>query len=109
MSVEFNSIPKATKGIAFFATPHQGSDIGKLGEIAAIMNTEVVRNKKSTSLLESIKKDSLYSDDLSNQFRHQLLNYRVLSFYERRESKETGCLVSTPQSLEASFAELNRS
>jgi len=109
MGEDFKSIPEATCGIAFFATPHQGSDIGKLGEIAAIISKEVNQNS-SDSLLESMKKDSLYSDDLANQFRHQLFNYYFLSFYERLRSKETGCLVRVSHVLMAALCtDVNRS
>jgi hypothetical protein len=94
MGEKFNSIPRATYGIAFFATPHQSSDLGtKLGEIASNISKEVVKNP-SLAFLESMKKDSLYSEQLADSFQQQLFNYAVLSFYETLPSKGTGYLVS---------------
>lgn len=88
-----NSIPRATYGIAFFATPHQSSDLGtKLGEIASNISKEVVHNP-SLVVLERMKKDPLYSEQLGYSFQQQLFNYAVISFYETRPSKEMRCLV----------------
>jgi hypothetical protein len=93
MGEMYNSIPRATYGIAFFATPHQSNDLGtKLGEIASNISKEVVQNP-SLIVLERMKKDSLYSEQLGFSFQQQLFNYAVLSFYETLPSKGTRCLV----------------
>lgn len=34
------------------------------------------------TFMEALKKDSLFSDTIIETFRHQLEDYRVLSFYE---------------------------
>jgi hypothetical protein len=41
----------------------------------------VIQNPKNT-FMEALKKDSLFSDTLMDDFRHQLEDYYVLSFFE---------------------------
>jgi hypothetical protein len=77
------SIRTATYGIAFFGTPHQGGNFAKLGEIASTIMRGVLRNPKNT-FMEALKKDSLFADDLIQDFRQQLEDYYVLSFFETR-------------------------
>ena len=38
--------------------------------------------------MEDLKKDSLFADALVQDFRHQLEDYHVLSFYETRPLKK---------------------
>lgn len=85
----YKSIREATYGIAFFGTPHQGGNFVKLGEIAASITRGVLRNPSNT-LMEALKKDSLFSDTLVGDFRHQLEDYYVLSFYETRPIRKLG-------------------
>ena len=77
----YKSIREATYGIAFFGTPHQGGNFAKLGDIAASIVRGVLRNPSNT-FMEGLKKDSLFSDTLVGDFRHQLEDYHVLSFFE---------------------------
>jgi hypothetical protein len=77
----YKAIRDATYGIAFFGTPHQGGNFVKLGDIAASIVRGVLRNSTNT-LMEALKKDSLFSDTLVDDFRHQLEDYYVLSFFE---------------------------
>ena len=77
----YKSIREATYGIVFFGTPHQGGNFAKLGDIAASITRGVLRNP-SNSFMEALKKDSMFSDTLVGDFRHQLEDYHVLSFFE---------------------------
>jgi len=77
----YKSIREATYGIAFFGTPHQGGNHAKLGNIATSILQSVLRNPANT-FMEALKKDSLFSDNLAGDFRHQLEDYYVLSFFE---------------------------
>ena len=77
----YKAIRGATYGIAFFGTPHQGGNFAKLGDIAASIVRGVIRNPKNT-FMEVLKKDSLFSDALVDDFRHQLEDYHILSFFE---------------------------
>jgi hypothetical protein len=85
----YKAIRDATYGIAFFGTPHQGGNFAKLGDIAASIVRGVLNNPKNT-FMEALKKDSLFSDTLVDDFRHQLEDYYVLSFYETRQMGKLG-------------------
>ncbi|SLM34884.1 P-loop containing nucleoside triphosphate hydrolase [Lasallia pustulata] len=88
----YKSIREATYGIAFFGTPHQGGNFTKLGDIAASIIRGVLRNPSST-FMEALKKDSLFSDTLVGDFRHQLGDYHVLSFFETLPMGRLGLIV----------------
>ncbi|SLM39233.1 WD40/YVTN repeat-like-containing domain, partial [Lasallia pustulata] len=88
----YKSIREATYGIAFFGTPHQGGNFIKLGDIAASIIRGVLRNPSST-FMEALKKDSLFSDALVEDFRHQLEDYHVLSFFETLPMGTLGLIV----------------
>ncbi|KAI9828117.1 MAG: hypothetical protein M1832_003644 [Thelocarpon impressellum] len=73
----------ATRGIAFFGTPHNGGRHAKLGDVAAYIARGVLGNPPNT-LMAALKEDSLVGDYLRDDFRHQVEDYHVLSFYETR-------------------------
>lgn len=52
-----------------------------MGKIASRIVTSVTTNP-SNDLMEAVKHGSLYSDILGDSFRHQLLRYKIVSFYE---------------------------
>ena len=86
---KYASIREATYGIAFFGTPHQGGNNAKLGDIAATICRGVIQNPQNT-FMEALKKDSLFSKELVEDFKHQLEDYYVLSFYETLPFKKLG-------------------
>ncbi|KAA6408308.1 MAG: hypothetical protein FRX48_08050 [Lasallia pustulata] len=88
----YKSIREATYGIAFFGTPHQGGNFAKLGDIPASIIRGVLQNPSST-FMEALKKDSLFSDTLVGDFRHQLEDYHVLSFFETLPMGRLGLIV----------------
>lgn len=85
----YKAIREATYGIVFFGTPHQGGNFAKLGDIASKIMRAVLRNEENT-FMEALKVDSLFADDLIQDFRHQLEDYYVLSFFETRGFKKLG-------------------
>lgn len=85
----YEAIRTATYGIAFFRTPHQGGNYAGLGDIAVSIARRLLRNPKNT-FLEALKGDSLFADDLVKDFRQQLEDYYVLSFYESLSMKKLG-------------------
>ena len=85
----YKSLREATYGIAFFGTPHRGGNYAKLGDIAASITRGLLRNPSNT-FMEALKKDSLFSDTLVEDFRHQLEDYYVLSFYETLPMEKLG-------------------
>ncbi len=85
----YEPIRCATYGIAFFGTPHRGGEFVKLGDIAATIARGLLRNPKNT-FLEALKADSLFADDLVQDFRQQLEDYYVLSIYETKRMGSLG-------------------
>jgi hypothetical protein len=78
----YTPIKDATKGLAFFATPHHGGDwkLVSLGGAAAKIAT-TIGTQKGDDVLETLKKGSIYSDILQEQFRPQLSKYDIISFW----------------------------
>ncbi|KAK7409054.1 hypothetical protein QQX98_008758 [Neonectria punicea] len=87
----YKSIQNATYGIAFFATPHRGGNNTALGSIAASIARCALKNPTNT-FMEALKKDSLFADDLVQDFRQQLEDYYILSFFETRPMKKYGLI-----------------
>jgi hypothetical protein len=85
----YDAIRIATYGIVFFATPHQGGNHAKLGDIAASVAKGMLRNPENT-FLDALKKDSLFAEGIIKDFRHQLENYFVISLYETLPYKKMG-------------------
>jgi hypothetical protein len=85
----FETIRDATYGIAFFGTPHQGGNFAKLGDMVASIVRGVLGNLKNT-FMEALKKDSSLLDTLVDNFRHQVEDYDVLSFYETLQMGKFG-------------------
>lgn len=77
----YNSIYKATYGIAFFGTPHRGGRGASIGVIAAQIARNVLFNPKNT-FMEALKKGSLLSDELARDFLKVCSGLHILSFYE---------------------------
>ena len=89
LNVTYKQIRSATFGIAFFATPHQGGNHIRFGEVVSGIARAVLRNPKNT-FLEALKRNSAFADSLTQHFRHQLEDYYILSFYETRPLRGLG-------------------
>ena len=94
----YQGIRAATYGIAFFGTPHQGGELARLGEVASAIARAVLRNPNN-SFMEALKKDSLFADGLVRDFRHQLEDYHILSFFETKFFKNLGLVCYFSHSL----------
>ncbi|MCJ1350988.1 MAG: hypothetical protein MMC33_000970 [Icmadophila ericetorum] len=88
----YDSIRLVTYGIVFFATPHQGGEHVQLGVIAAAIAKSFLRNPDNT-FLEALKKDSLFAQDLIDNFRHRLEDFYIVSFLETLPYKNHGFIV----------------
>ncbi|RFU27200.1 hypothetical protein B7463_g9151, partial [Scytalidium lignicola] len=74
----------STFGLVFFGTPHAGAtDEAKVvfGKICARVAKKVIGHPQN-DIMEALEKNSLFSDILQENWRHQLERYQILSFYE---------------------------
>jgi triacylglycerol esterase/lipase EstA (alpha/beta hydrolase family) len=82
MNPKYRMIKDMTKGIAFFATPHHGGDMTLvgLGSIA----TRIARSaglQQGDDVLETLKSGSIFSDVIHEHWRHQMVEYNIISFW----------------------------
>ncbi|KAK4861847.1 hypothetical protein LT330_003882 [Penicillium expansum] len=82
---KYTSIRSATSGLVFFGTPHRGAKAVELGKIAARVARFVSKGHASNDLLNSLEHNSLFTRQMTDRFRHQLEDYRVVSFIEGKE------------------------
>ena len=80
----YTCIKASTHGLVFFATPHRGGEGAGVAEAAANVCSAFTGQPRN-KLLESLKSRSLINELSSDQFRHQLNDYEVLSLIERRK------------------------
>lgn len=71
-------------GLLFFGTPHGGGNrsLVALGSLVAQATTKLGFNEKS-DIVQALKKGSVFTDILKENFRHQLMDYRIVSFFEK--------------------------
>jgi len=79
---KYTPIKAATSGLVFFATPHQGGDwkLVSLGKITSKIAT-TAGFQKGDDVLEVLKSGSMFSDIMNEHWRHQLLEYDIVSFW----------------------------
>lgn len=80
----YTCLKASTHGLVFFATPHRGGEGAAVAEAAANICSAFTGQPRN-QLLKSLKSKSLITELSSDQFRHQLNDYEVLSFIERRK------------------------
>ena len=79
---KYTSIKEATSGLAFFATPHNGGDSVRVGLGCVAANIAITLGfQKGDDLLEVLRKGSMFSENMQEQWRHQLLEYDIVSFW----------------------------
>lgn len=81
----YRSISNSTFGLVFFATLHKGGNHAELGDVAASIARFILQQPNNT-LMESLKKHSLFADDIVRGFRNRLDDYQIVSFYETLNS-----------------------
>ena len=94
----YRTICNATHGIPFFGTPHRGGNGAKLGDIAAGVARALLQNLTNT-FMGALKKQSVLADNLANDFRHQLEDYRIINFYETLPFKKLGLVSKVLKTL----------
>lgn len=70
----------------FFATPHKGGHGADLGAIAASIAGFLTRNPKN-DIMQSLKANDAFPKMLQHNYRHQLGDYSIVSFYEAHGMK----------------------
>ncbi|KAK6956941.1 hypothetical protein Daesc_002223 [Daldinia eschscholtzii] len=86
-NTKYTPIKFATKGLVFFATPHYGGDgrLVTIGDVAYKIATSL-GFQKGGDVLETLKRKSIFSDILHEQWRHQLEQYHIVSFWGTLDS-----------------------
>lgn len=79
----FRTIKERTIGIAFFGTPHRGSEKASYGKVLASVATTVL-HRPSSKLVDALQSNSDTLQRLNSDFRFQLVSYQILTFYETR-------------------------
>jgi hypothetical protein len=75
-------IKNATKGLAFFATPHGGGNetLVKIGALAADIAI-ALGFQKGDNVVTTLKTRNIFAEIMKEQFKHQLLGYDIVSFW----------------------------
>jgi len=79
----YQSIKDATSGLIFMGTPHRGSDKATYGKVLANV-AQFVCHRPPQRLLTALQTNSDVLYRLTTDFRFQLPDYEVCSFYEQR-------------------------
>ncbi|MCJ1255882.1 Kinesin light chain 3 [Lignoscripta atroalba] len=92
IETQYKSIGESTVGIVFLGTPHRGSEKATYGKILANIATTASR-RPTSQLLNALQVNSEFLMGLTSNFKFQLPNYQVVSFYELRPTKPFSTLV----------------
>ena len=79
----YGDIRKATVGLMFFGTPHGGGNKADTAKTWASV-ISVFTGETRNSLLSTLKAGSLYNEATADDFKPQMQNYEVVSFFEQR-------------------------
>ncbi|KAI9875725.1 MAG: hypothetical protein M1823_007413, partial [Watsoniomyces obsoletus] len=82
----YEAVRSTTIGIIFFGTPHRGSDKAVYGKVLANVAQTMTR-KPPARLVSALQTNSDILLRLTSDFRFQLPQYQVVSFYEQRPMK----------------------
>lgn len=77
----------STFGLVFFGTPHRGGRGGAFGSLAARVAKFVSGDRADNDLLECLRANSLFTQEASERFSHQLERFKVVSFFETKPMK----------------------
>jgi hypothetical protein len=91
----YQLVKDATLGLIFPGTPHRGSDKATYGKVLANV-AQFITHRPSTHLLTALQTNSDILLRLTTDFRFQLPDYQVYSFYEQRPMKGLSSLVRVP-------------
>lgn len=95
----YDNILQHSFGLVFFGCPHNGGNGVPLGRIASNVARFITGGRASNELLDCLEKNSLFARDAADRFRHQLENYRVVSFVETRTMHIAGRGITSVESV----------
>jgi len=81
---------EASRGLVFFGTPHRGGNTGGLEEIAARVAKFIANDSTDNDLLMCLKPNSLFTQQSTERFRLQQDRYKILTFFETRQTNFHG-------------------
>lgn len=82
---KFQNLRTSVAAIFFLGTPHQGSEVADYASVLASI-THAVTGKIRSDALKILKRKSPILQELTQQFRHDSGNFKILSFYEQRKT-----------------------
>lgn len=88
----YQPIKDATLGLIFIGTPHRGSDKATYGKVLANV-AQFVSHRPPARLLSALQTNSDILSRLTTDFRFQLPDHEVCSFFEQRPLKGLASLV----------------
>ncbi|MCJ1267070.1 hypothetical protein MMC22_006955, partial [Lobaria immixta] len=80
---QYQFICDATLGIIFFGTPHRGSEKALYGTVLENI-AQTMTHQPNSRLLKALQTNSDVLLRLTSDFRHQLSQYHIVSFYEQQ-------------------------
>lgn len=107
----FSSLLANVRGIAFFGTPHRGSDLASWGKMfSRILSTASLGISTNTNIVKELKANSEVLWRISSSFveRGNKTDIRILSFYETEKMPGLGCVVNPIASSTGSYADTHQ-
>jgi Lysophospholipase len=82
----YSDIKMATKGLAFFATPHYGgrASLVRIGEVAAKI-AKGLGFRKGDNIIHVLKDGTLFTNLVDELWKQRLLDYPIVSFWGSRD------------------------
>ena len=82
-SEKYGAIRQSTKGLIFFGTPHNGGNMATVATPVANIYS-ILTGQPRNDLLKTLEKDSLFNEELIDNFNPQKDDYDVVTFFEAR-------------------------
>lgn len=79
----YRSIYDSTKGVAFFATPHNGGNGVSIGDVFVKICRAVTGNARN-DIMEALRRDSHIAGHIHRDFARRAQDLRILSFVETK-------------------------
>lgn len=84
------SLNNPSYGIVFFGTPHRGGNLVALGKLVSWTIRHATPGKAKNQLLDALEKDGFFADELREDFRQQLEDYHLISYFEEDNTRLMG-------------------